>query len=65
MRARAAQMPIVAIAGINAGNAAGVIEAGVEGVSVISALSKPADSVAAARELRGVVDAALANRKAA
>jgi thiamine-phosphate pyrophosphorylase len=65
MRARAAQMPIVAIAGINAGNAAGVIEAGVDGVSVISALSKPADSVAAARELRGVVDAALANRKAA
>jgi thiamine-phosphate pyrophosphorylase len=65
MRARAAQMPIVAIAGINAGNAAGVIEAGVDGVSVISALSKPADTVAAARELRGVVDAALANRKAA
>jgi thiamine-phosphate pyrophosphorylase len=65
MRARAAQMPIVAIAGINAGNAAGVIEAGVDGVSVISALSKPADTVAAARELRGVVDAALADRKAA
>jgi thiamine-phosphate pyrophosphorylase len=65
MRARAAQMPIVAIAGINAGNAAGVIEAGVDGVSVISALSKPADSVAAARELRDVVDAALARRKAA
>jgi thiamine-phosphate pyrophosphorylase len=65
MRARAPQMPIVAIAGINAGNAAGIIEAGVDGVSVISALSKPADSEAAARELRGVVDAALAKRKAA
>jgi thiamine-phosphate pyrophosphorylase len=64
MRARARNMPIVAIAGINAGNAAPLIEAGVDGVSVISALSKPADSIAAARELRGVVDAALANRKA-
>ena len=65
MRSRASRMPIVAIAGINAGNAAGVIDAGVDGVSVISALSKPADSVAAARELRGVVDAALAKRKVA
>lgn len=65
MRARGQQMPIVAIAGINAGNAAGIIEAGVDGVSVISALSKPADSTAAARELRGVVDAALAKRKVA
>jgi thiamine-phosphate pyrophosphorylase len=65
MRSRAPQMPIVAIAGINAGNAAGVIDAGVDGVSVISALSKPADSAAAAHELRDVVDAALAKRKAA
>jgi thiamine-phosphate pyrophosphorylase len=63
MRARARNMPIVAIAGINAGNAAPLIEAGVDGVSVISALSRPADSVAAARELRGVVDAVLAKRR--
>ncbi|MPZ57908.1 MAG: thiamine phosphate synthase [Rhizobiales bacterium] len=62
MRARAPGMPIVAIAGIDASNAAGVIDAGTDGVSVISALSKPADSVAAARELRDVVDAALAKR---
>ena len=62
MRARAPHMPIVAIAGIDAGNAAGIIDAGVDGVSVISALSKPADSAAAARELRAVVDAALAKR---
>ena len=65
MRTRAPQMPIVAIAGINAANAAGIIAAGVDGVSVISALSKPADSAAAARELRGVVDSALAKRKVA
>jgi thiamine-phosphate pyrophosphorylase len=63
MRARSQRMPIVAIAGINAGNAAGIVAAGVDGVSVISALSKPADSETAARELRGVVDAALAKRK--
>lgn len=65
MRARAPQMPIVAIAGINAGNAAGIVDAGVDGVSVISALSKVADPAAAARELRKVVDDALAKRSAA
>jgi thiamine-phosphate pyrophosphorylase len=64
LRARAKNIPVVAIAGINAGNAAPLMDAGVDGVSVISALSKPADPVAAARELRGVVDAALAKRKA-
>jgi thiamine-phosphate pyrophosphorylase len=64
LRVRAKDIPIVAIAGIHAGNAAPLIDAGVDGVSVISALSKPADSTAAARELRGVVDAALAKRKA-
>ena len=42
-----------------------MIEAGADGVSVISALSCRADPAAAARELRGVVDAALAKRKAA
>jgi thiamine-phosphate pyrophosphorylase len=62
MRARAPHMPIVAIAGINAGNAAGVIAAGVDGVSVISALSMAADPAAAAKQLRGVVDGALAER---
>jgi thiamine-phosphate pyrophosphorylase len=50
------------IAGINAANAAAVIEAGADGVSVISALSLAPDPGQAARELRGVVDAALAKR---
>jgi thiamine-phosphate pyrophosphorylase len=50
------------IAGINATNAAAVIEAGADGVSVISALSLAPDPEQAARELRGVVDAALAKR---
>ena len=63
MRARAPQMPIVAIAGIEASNAASVIEAGTDGVSVISALSLAADPMHAAQTLRSVVDRALARRK--
>jgi thiamine-phosphate pyrophosphorylase len=63
MRKRAPQMPIVAIAGIDASNAAPVIEAGTDGVSVISALSLAPDPAAAARELRAVVDEALARCK--
>jgi thiamine-phosphate pyrophosphorylase len=51
------------IAGINAGNAAPVIEAGADGVSVISALSHASDPRAAAAELRRVVDEALARRR--
>ena len=50
------------IAGINAANAAPVIAAGADGVSVISALSMAKDPQAASRELLGVVDAALEKR---
>jgi thiamine-phosphate pyrophosphorylase len=50
------------IAGITAGNAAPVIEAGADGVSVISALSMAPDPRAAAADLLRVVDAALAKR---
>jgi thiamine-phosphate pyrophosphorylase len=52
------------IAGINAANAAPVIEAGADGVSVISALSMAKDPKAAAVDLLRAVDAALAKRKA-
>jgi thiamine-phosphate pyrophosphorylase len=62
MRARDPSMPIVAIGGLDAGNSAGIIAAGVDGVSVISALSMAADPAAAAKQLRGVVDGALAAR---
>ena len=48
------------IAGITAANAAQVIAAGADGVSVISALSLAPDPEAAARELRAIVDAARA-----
>jgi len=62
IRARAPKFPVCAIAGIDRSNAADVIAAGADGVSVISALSMRSDPVAAARELRAVVDQALAQR---
>jgi thiamine-phosphate pyrophosphorylase len=61
-RARKRDFPIVGIAGIDAGNAAPVVDAGADGVAVISALSMQHDPEAAARELRGIVDRALAQR---
>jgi thiamine-phosphate pyrophosphorylase len=54
--------PTCGIAGINAGNAAPVIEAGADGVSVISALSLAPNPSTAAEDILRVVDAALANR---
>lgn len=62
IRARKANFPICAIAGINAGNAADVIAAGADGVAVISALSLAPDPAKAAQDLRAVVDGALARR---
>jgi thiamine-phosphate pyrophosphorylase len=62
-RHRAPKLPICAIAGIDASNAAEVITAGADGVSVISALSLVDDPTAAARALRAVVDAALHKRR--
>ena len=59
IRRRAPQLPIGAIAGIDATNAAAVMAAGVDGVAVISALSLAADVSEAARALRGIVDAGL------
>jgi thiamine-phosphate pyrophosphorylase len=61
-RARKRGLPICGIAGIDEGNAAPVIAAGADGVAVISALSMRPDPQAAARELRGIVDAALKAR---
>ena len=58
------ELPVCGIAGIDAGNAAAVIEAGADGVAVISALSLAPDPTAAARDLRAIVDATLAKRGA-
>ena len=62
VRARRANFPICAIAGINVTNAADVIAAGADGVAVISALSLAPDPAQAAQDLRAVVDSALARR---
>jgi thiamine-phosphate pyrophosphorylase len=62
IRARKGNFPICAIAGINTSNAAAVIEAGADGVAVISALSMAPDPAQAAQELLGVVDGALKRR---
>jgi len=61
-RKRAPKLPLVAIAGIDPTNAADVIDAGADGVAVISALSLQADPMQAARALRQIVDAAIAKR---
>jgi len=61
-RARKSDFPVCGIAGIDASNAAPVIGAGADGVAVISALSMARDPESAARELRRVVDRALAQR---
>jgi thiamine-phosphate pyrophosphorylase len=59
IRRRAPRLPVGAIAGIDANNAAAVVAAGVDGIAVISALSLAPDVVGAARTLRGIVDANL------
>lgn len=65
IRARDADIPIGAIAGIDAGNTGAVVAAGADGIAVISALSLADDPQAAARDLRAIVEAALAKRQAA
>jgi len=65
VRTRRPGFPVCAIAGINEHNAADVIGAGVDGVSVISALSLAPDPGRAARDLRAKVEDALQRRGAA
>ncbi len=58
--ARACPLPIVAIGGINASNAASMIRAGAAGVAVVSAIVNAEDVRAAAAELRHTIDLARA-----
>jgi thiamine-phosphate pyrophosphorylase len=53
---RACTIPIVAIGGLNATNAASMIRAGAAGVAVISAIVNAEDVARAARELKQVVE---------
>lgn len=61
---RHVSIPVVAIGGINEHNAAAVIEAGADGVAVVSAVVAAPDVAAAARRLREVVEAARKSRGA-
>jgi thiamine-phosphate pyrophosphorylase len=54
----ATRLPVVGIGGIDATNAAEVLATGARGVAVISAVAAAPDMVAAARDLRAVVDRA-------
>ncbi|MBN1939616.1 MAG: thiamine phosphate synthase [Candidatus Aminicenantes bacterium] len=56
--------PLVAIGGINAQTAARVLEAGADGLAVVSAICSAPDPGAAAEGLRRLVDAARARRRA-
>ncbi len=55
---KASPIPVVGIGGINQANAADVIEAGADGVAIISAIIGASDPKAAARELRKHIDGA-------
>jgi thiamine-phosphate pyrophosphorylase len=55
-------LPIVAIGGLHAGNAADALAAGAQGVSVVSAICAAPDPEAATRELAEIVRAARAGR---
>jgi thiamine-phosphate pyrophosphorylase len=59
LRAQTA-LPLLAIGGIHVGNAAEVLAAGADGLAVVSAICAAPDPEAAARSLRGIVDAARA-----
>ncbi len=55
-------MPVTAIAGITEARTASVIDAGADGIALISAVTKAADPEAATQRLRDRVDAALSER---
>jgi thiamine-phosphate pyrophosphorylase len=55
-------LPLVAIGGIDAGNAADAIRAGADGIAVVSAIVAAPDPEAASRELRSIIEAARRER---
>lgn len=54
---------LVAIGGINASNARAVLEAGADGLAVVSALCAAPDPYAAAQELRSIIDSVKGTNK--
>jgi len=63
VRSVAGDAPVLAIGGINAGNARAVVAAGSDGVAVVSAVMSAPDPEAAAADLRREVDAGLELRR--
>ncbi len=61
--ARAVKIPIVGIGGIDQGNAAAVLEAGADGVAVVSAVLSAVDPQNASRGLRQCVERSLQDRQ--
>lgn len=61
-QAASSGLPVGAIAGIDADNAASVIAAGADGVAIISALFMAENVTTATRALRGIISAAQAAR---
>lgn len=55
--AAAVEVPVIAIAGIDAGHVAEVLAAGAHGVAVVGAVTRAADPGAAVRELLALLDA--------
>ncbi len=56
------EIPLVAIGGVTAGNAAAAIAAGADGVAVVSAICGAADPQTAARDIRRAVEEGRAGR---
>jgi len=56
---QASTLPLVAIGGVNAGNAAELVSAGADGLAVVSAICATSDPTQAARELCKAIDGAL------
>ncbi len=64
LRTRFPDLPVCAIAGIDADRIAPVIDAGVDGIAVLSSLFRSPDIETAAGRLRSAVDLAIARRAA-
>lgn len=65
MRGRRADLPLTAIAGITPERAAALVDAGADGIAVVSAIADAADPEAAARRLVGIVQGAVRRRSEA
>ena len=59
---KSVDIPVVAIGGMTAANAKPAIEAGCQGVAVVSAIFGVEDATASAQQIRAVIDSAMERR---